>query len=124
MNWKKIRLELARTDGFPRGSASRAYLLQLPMDDDGRIDCAGVEQHPSQATIRRFWPSQPDDFGRLVHDGGKWVVRWDGGSSGRVARLGAETLHLGEVVVLDDPQAGALPFRVASIAGLGRGPSE
>jgi hypothetical protein len=37
MTWKSIRLELARTKEFPEGSASRAYLLRLPLDDRGRI---------------------------------------------------------------------------------------
>ena len=42
MNWKTIRLELAATREFPTGSAGRAFLLRLPLRDDGSIDEAEV----------------------------------------------------------------------------------
>ena len=58
MNWKRIRLELARTEGFPEGSANRAYLLRLPLDSNGFIDEAARSNRPRWATVRRFWPSE------------------------------------------------------------------
>ena len=51
MNWKAIRLELARTSDFPNGSASRAYLMRLPLRDDGAIDEGALDEAPEQATV-------------------------------------------------------------------------
>ena len=70
MTWKSVRLELAKTREFPNGSASRAYLLRLPLTDDGRIDEVALEELPDQATVRRLWPSEADVSGHLVRDGG------------------------------------------------------
>ena len=38
MTWKTIRLQLARTPKFPQGSAAHAYVLRLPIDDNGMIE--------------------------------------------------------------------------------------
>src|SRR5580765_7738714 len=58
MNWKSIRLELARTPEFPEGSASRAFLLHLPLDQDGLIDEEVLRDAPARATVHRFWPNE------------------------------------------------------------------
>ena len=40
MTWKIIRLELARTLDFPDGSPAHAYVLRLPIDDNGVLESA------------------------------------------------------------------------------------
>lgn len=116
MIWKSIRLELGTTDGFPRGSPSRAYLIRLPLDEDGAIDKNALEQQPRQATVRRFWPSEPDRVGYAIPAGCGLDLAYDphlpDGGSGK---LESDALRLGECVTLTEPDGTRLPFRVAAL---------
>jgi hypothetical protein len=38
MPWKTIRLELARTPCFPEGSSVHAYVLRLPVNENGHLE--------------------------------------------------------------------------------------
>ncbi len=69
-DWSLVKLEMARSAGYPFGSVSRAYFIRVPLDRIGMIDGAGVAQAPKRATVRRFWPNEPDmsDI-RLTVDG-------------------------------------------------------
>ena len=66
MKWKQIRLELARTNEFPTGSASRAYLVQLPVNEEGLIDEEVLKATPQRARVRRHWPNEPDMSGYVI----------------------------------------------------------
>lgn len=123
MNWKYIRLELAGTRDFPRGSASRSYLLRLPLDDDGRIDEQSLNFAPDQATVRRFWPSQPDLIGQVVRTAGGWGFSYEaaGASEERhepVSQIEAHPIRLGGHLILTEPDGQRLPFRVARMQEL------
>ena len=119
MNWKTIRLELAGTREFPSGSAGRAFLLRLPLHDDGSIDDAEVAHRPSRATVRRFWASEPDSSGRIVRCPSGWECRCGHHSNEHVAfHLPAQPLRLGEQIVMTDACGCELPFRVASMTKL------
>jgi hypothetical protein len=117
MNWKSIRLELAWTSDFPRGSPSRAYLLRLPLGDDGLIDEPVLSATPARATVRRFWPNQPDMTGYVVRANGGWVFSYEPGQADdeAVFHLENHPLRLGEYVTLNEPDGQLLQFRVASI---------
>jgi len=119
MNWRIIRLELASNKDFPRGSASRAFLLRLPLAEDGSIDTAGVERDPLSAIVRRFWASEPDQFGRIVHDSEIWLLRLGASKDAATFRLGTETFKLGQPVTIEAPDSSKLSFRVSSISPLG-----
>lgn len=119
MNWNNIRLELAGTKRFPRGSASRAFLLRLPLNGDGSIDATGIDRNPAQATVRRFWGSEPDQSGRVLREDRGWIFR-----CGRpreetaIFRLVSEAMRLDQKVMIEAPDGSVLPFRVASISPL------
>lgn len=124
MNWKKVRLELAPMEKFPRGSASRAYLLHVPLNEAGRIDCAALQRNPSMATVRRFWPSQADDFGHIVKADGAWSFRCGRHKCAQaVFRFGRGALELGRQVTIEARDGGCLRFRVASVTQLGASPA-
>lgn len=56
MTWKTIRLEIARTPEYPEGSTAHAYVLRLPIDDNGFIERAAMK-HPSESPmVHRIWP--------------------------------------------------------------------
>lgn len=119
MMWKSIRLELAKTDEFPRGSPSRSYLLRLPLDDDGAIDEAELRQQPRHATVRRFWPSQPDLAGYVVRSPRGWELAYDfERPEAALGRIDGDALRVGECVTLAEPNGCELPFRVASVEAL------
>jgi hypothetical protein len=116
MIWKSIRLELAGTADYPRGSPSRVYLLRLPLGANGEIDRQAVRQHPRLATVRRFWPSEPDRTGYLTAAGSGFEITYDMSlpEEGR-GRLESEILRLGDSVALIEADGTRIPLRVAAL---------
>lgn len=115
--WQSIRLELADTPDFPRGSAGRVYLLRLPLDADGAIDEAEVAHLPARATVRRFWPSQADLSGNVVKTPQGWAFVYDEEKPAAVIpQPAAPVLRLGGRILLAEPDGSRLCFRVASVA--------
>jgi hypothetical protein len=119
MTWKSIRLELGRTSDFPRGSASRAYVLRLPLAEDGTIDEQALVSRPEQATVRRMWPSEPDLSGHLIRVDQGWAFL--AGRSGQCKKVwsefDAEPISEGALLILRE-NGRALPFRVARLSDL------
>jgi hypothetical protein len=120
MNWKMIRLELARTKDFPEGSVSRAYLLRLPLREDGLIDEGTLRKMPARATVRRFWPNQPDMSGYVIRTPQGWGFSYEPGEEDdeNVYHLETHPIRPGEYITLTEPDGQRLPFRVAGLDGL------
>lgn len=120
MNWKSIRLELARTPEFPNGSASRAYLLHLPIDGEDLIDEVALRHAPAQATVRRFWPNERDMAGYVIRTPRGWALSYRPGEEDDEAIFHLEThaMRIGEYVTLTEPDGQQLPFRIASLRPL------
>jgi hypothetical protein len=119
VDWKTIRLELGRTADFPAGSVTRAYLVRLPVTDNDEIDEVAVLGNPTRATVRRFWPCEPDRVGHVVRTDCGWAFRC-GCSEQPDATLVAKPLKLGEDVFVTEGNGPQVPFRVASIRSLRR----
>lgn len=117
MNWKSIRLELARIKEYPQGSASRAYLLRLPLEEDGLIDETVLRATPARATVRRFWPNEPDMAGYVMRTSKGWAFSYEPGEDDDEAIFHLENhpILLGEYITLTEPDGRQLPFKVASI---------
>lgn len=128
MQWKVIRLELASSWEFPRGSAGRSYLIRLPLTDDGTIDTATLEAQPVRATVRRYWANEPDMLGYLVHTPMGFGIRYEmngtkpngNAEADRHADLkpfqfGADAIKVGEQIFLTEPDGRQLQFRVAGL---------
>lgn len=129
MKWKVIRLELASSWEFPRGSAGRSYLIRLPLTDDGAIDTATLQSQPARATVRRFWPNEADMLGYLEHTPKGYAIRFEtNGSPGlnggskpnghadqQLFQFAAEDIRIGEQVLLTEPDGRQMPFRIASL---------
>jgi len=112
--WNLVRLELARTPQFPQGSASRAYMLRVPLDAEGLIDGAALARRPAMATVRRFWPNEPDQTGHLLRNGTGWVFSYAVGEDDdeKLYHLEEHPLRVGEYVTLTEPDGSRFPFRV------------
>jgi len=117
MIWKNIRLELARTREFPEGSASRAYLLRLPLGDDGLIDEAALRAAPARATVRRHWPNEADMSGYIIRTPRGWALSYRLGEEDdeKIFHLETHRLMPGEYITLTEPDGRKLPFRVAAL---------
>ena len=128
MKWKMIRLELASSWDFPRGSAGRSYLIRLPLTDDGAIDTAALESQPSRATVRRYWPNQADMLGHVVPTPTGYAIRYEmngsklngnAGSNGshepRLFQFGADALSIGREIYLTEPDGREMRFKIASM---------
>lgn len=113
MNWKSIRLELARTGEFPAGSVSRAYLIRLPLDDEDRVDARAFDRSPQRATVRRHWSSEPDERGHILRDGREWHLQCNGEM--RSLLFDSQPVRLGGEVSVIERDGSTLPFRIASI---------
>ena len=123
-----IRLELASSWQYPRGSAGRSYLIRLPLTDDGAIDTAALESQPTRATVRRYWPNEADMVGYLVHTPMGYAIRYEmnetklnggsqsnGNSDQRLFQFGAEAIRIGEEMFLTEPDGHQARFRIASL---------
>ena len=73
----KIRLELARMEGFPEGSPLHGYEFVAPLTADGHLDAEEWRAEKEKCTVRRFWNGQPDEFGKLRHLGHGWRFDYD-----------------------------------------------
>jgi len=129
MKWKVIRLELASSWQFPRGSAGRSYLVRLPLTDEGAIDREALEAQPSRATVRRYWPNEADMVGQLVHTPMGYAIQYEmngvhgngssatnGHSDQRLFQFGADAVKVGEEIFLTEPSGYDVRYRVASLA--------
>ena len=118
MKWSSIRLELARTPEFPSGSASRAYLLRLPLDEEGLIDAGELRLAPASATVHRFWPNEPDLSGYVISTPRGWAFSYEVGEEDdeTVFHLETHPIRVGEYVTLTEPDGQRLPFRVARLS--------
>ena len=81
-NFKRIRLNLARSREFPQGSARHGYEFVAPLKADGHIDEAQWKTDRRHCRVRRFWDGQDDQIGFLVHkpggpEHGRWVFDYD-----------------------------------------------
>lgn len=118
MTWTTIRLELARTPAFPNGSAARSYVLRLPLGSDGLIDEQEYRNHPELATVRRFWPNEPDRRGSLLRTPRGWTLSYEVGEDDdeTIFRLDAHSIQPGSYITLTEPDGEKLPFLVKALA--------
>lgn len=120
MTWYSVRLELARTPDFPLGSASRYYLLRLPLDDAGLIDKSALDEDPGRNTVRRFWPNEADMVGHLIPTRQGWAFSYRIGEDDdeTIFHLETHPLRAGEYITLTEPNGQRLPFKVAAVTSL------
>jgi hypothetical protein len=80
--FKRIRLNLARSREFPAGSNRHGYEFVAPLDANGHIDPVQWQKHRENCGVRRFWGGE-EEHGRLVHKPGgaehsRWVFDYSG----------------------------------------------
>lgn len=120
--FKRIRLNLARSKEFPSGSSHHGYEFVAPLNRNGHIDAALWQSHRENCAVRRFWQGEDDQEGRVVHKPGgqehaRWVFDYDVNTTDDDEagyRFGAHVFKPGEYVTIshqDQPHT----FRVVSV---------
>ena len=117
MPWRIVRLELASSRDFPKGSVGRSYLIRLPLTSRGAIDDAELRLEPSRATVRRFWASEPDATGYFLRDPSGYSIKAEGNGSGlsRIVQFAEDAVRLGGEVMMTEPDGSKMAFRVANV---------
>ncbi|MGP0059617.1 MAG: hypothetical protein ACLPID_10065 [Beijerinckiaceae bacterium] len=117
-NFRRIRLELARESGRPRGSAHEGYVLVAPLDATSHLDVEAWRRYPDPCRVVRFRSEAEDVIGHLVRRrGGKWAFHFDllgeiDDESGH--RLENDRFVTGKYVAIED-DSGMHTFQVASV---------
>jgi len=130
MKWKVIRLELASSWQFPKGSAGRSYLIRLPLTDEGEIVTSALESQPMRATVRRYWPNEADQVGHLIRTPAGFAIRYEtngnagangasrkanGDANQPLFQFGADAIKVGEELFLTEPDGHSVRYRVANL---------
>ena len=73
---------------------------------------------PELATVRRFWPNEPDQHGYLLRTGDGWALSYAPGDADdeRIYRLDAHSIAPGSYLTLTEPDGTRLPFLVRGLA--------
>jgi hypothetical protein len=114
MTWKTIRLELARTPEFPEGSAAHAYVLRLPIDDNGFIESSALKHPVESPLVHRMWPDEPDRKGVVISRRAGWAFSYEVGDADDegIFHLEHHPLKPGEYVTITETDGEQLPFKV------------
>lgn len=118
MNFKKIRLELARTKTFPEGSRNHGYEFFVPLDEEGYLDVEEWKRHRAKCTVHRFWEGEDEEDGFLVRTRGRvWAFSYRPGEEDDepIFRFEAHRFKEGEYVSITEHTGETLPFKVISV---------
>lgn len=122
MTLKRIRLELARDHDFPEGSRDRGYEFAAPLDDDGRLVSAEWKKARERCRVKRFWPGETTELGKLVHKrGGAWAFDYDPtreSDDETGFKLSTHRFLPGEYVSFKEHDGVLRTFRVAAVTDL------
>jgi len=113
-----VRLELARTEGFPAGSHHHGYEFVAPLTEDGHIDVEAWRVNRDKCTVRRFWENQPDEIGHLSHVGKGWRFDYRAGDSSDdepFFKLDQHPLAIGLYVSVTEHDGVQRPFKVVAM---------
>ena len=121
--FKRIRLNLARSKEFPQGSARHGYEFVAPLDGSGHIDAGLWAKNREHCGVRRFWDGEDDEVGRLVHKPGgpehaRWIFDYDETAEfddEAGYRFGSHAFRPGEYVSIRDEDGEMHTFQVVSV---------
>jgi hypothetical protein len=117
---KKVRLELARDQDFPQGSARHGYEFTAPLDENGHIDPDQWHKARAKCRVKRFWDGEQTEVGHVIRKpGGAWAFHYDinGDEDDDETgyRFGAHSFVPGEYVSIKEHDDELRTFRVVSV---------
>jgi len=117
---KRIRLDLARNEGFPNGSSKHGYELIAPLDERNHLDHIAWRRLRDKCHVVRFWGNQEHQVGHLVHNqGGTWAFHYDvkgsDKSDDRGYKFHTEPFVKGEYVSILEADGVEMIYQVVSV---------
>jgi hypothetical protein len=122
MSLMRIRLELARSQDFPQGSASHGYEFIAPLNEEGPIDANAWKTLKDKCRVTRFWGNDAEENGTLRHVGHGW--RFDYNKTVHTDdepffKLDKHALSPGSYVSITEHDGVQRPFRVLMVTPAG-----
>lgn len=117
---RTVRLELARTDGFPEGSSIHGYEFVAPLATDGSLAPELWHGSKDKCVVTRFWGDEGERRGMLRHVGHGWRFDYDtrdDSDDEPLFKLERHKLTPGSYVSITESDGVQRPFRVVSVVG-------
>lgn len=114
----RVILRLGRNPkaGWPEGNDNYGYVINAPLNSDGKLDAALWREKREHCTVRRFHPHATAADGWLRHRGDHWYFWYDEEEEGPAEplfKLGSHELRPGEYVTVREADGDVLTFRIA-----------
>jgi hypothetical protein len=119
MSLMRIRLTLARTEGYPEGSDAHGYEFVAPLTKDEHLDAAAWKKQKDKCRVVRFWGTEPHEEGLLRHVGQGWRFDYnqrDNRDDEAFFKLDRHVLSPGAYVSITEHDGVQRPFRVRWVA--------
>lgn len=114
----RIWLQLARTDGFPDGSAKHGYVFAAPLDETGHINSEAWRYLKDKCRVTRFWGDEAVQHGMLRHVGHGWRFDYEKSTTEDdepFFKLDQHALKTDNYVSITEHDRVQRPFRVMSV---------
>lgn len=113
----RVILRLGRNPaaGYPDGSDDYGYVIQAPLDSNGKLDADLWREKREQCTVRRFHPHETPADGWLRLRGDNWYFWYDEEEEGPeepTIRLGAHEVRPGEYVTVREGDGDVMTYRI------------
>ncbi|WP_187640374.1 hypothetical protein [Bosea sp. F3-2] len=118
-----VTLHLARTATYLEGYSGCGYEIHAPLDSRLYLDAKAWRRSRGRCRVRRFWTSEADRYGWLIHraggpGGATWCIDYDDTSKQHDElgyRLDGHRFGPGDYVSLRAADGELLPFRAAAL---------
>lgn len=117
-NLFRIRLELARMEGFPEGSSEHGYVFVAPLTKHSHIDADLWHTVKEKCRVTRFWGNDPVLHGMLRHVGRGWRFDYVVGSQEDdepFFKLDQHAIKPDNYVSITEQDGVQRPFRIVSV---------
>lgn len=113
---RTVRLELARCQEFPEGSATHGYELKLPLTSAGKLDRDTWLKHRQDAIFRRFWGDE-QEHGQVRHRHHGWMLSFTPDNEDDEVIFRADDHHfaVGEYLSIKERDGVTRTFRIAAV---------
>lgn len=121
---KKIRMELAKNEGFPSGSAQHGYEIIAPLDDNNHLDHVAWRELRDKCRVVRFWGHDEHQLGHLRHNqGGTWYfhydIRGDENADDKGFKFHTEAFVPGEYISVLEADGDEMIYQIVTVEEIG-----
>jgi hypothetical protein len=112
-----VRMELARSEGFPSGSHKHGYEFVAPLTSEGHLDAEAWREARAECRVRRFWGNE-EEVGLLRHVGRGWRFDYDTHARNDdepFFKLDRHPILVGEYLSVTEHDGMQRPFKVVAI---------